>query len=126
MKVKVRKIQTCGRERITYRGKYTKIMSVYADDERPFNKGDIVADFAWRRNHSSPVKSKVIRNLVIPILEKKGYNTKDISVNYDKMCGCSMCPCSPGYTVRILRELNDHAHSDDIIDVWTTIEKGVL
>ena len=123
MNIKVDKIKKSRRERTTYRGSYTKIMSVYADSDRPFNKGDILGDFDWRRSHSRPVKTKVIKALVIPILEKEGYNPKNVSINYDKHCGCSSCPCSPGYAVRILKEVNESAYMDDIIDVWVTIKK---
>ena len=31
--------------------------------------------------------------------------TKEVKAVWDKHCGCSMCPCSPGYRIKINREV---------------------
>jgi hypothetical protein len=36
---------------------------------------------------------------------KEIFNKDEIKVVWDKFCGCSMCPCSPGYRVKINREV---------------------
>ncbi len=66
--------------------------------ERPIENGDILGDFAWRRNHRPPhhlkpqVLELVSEALDIPIDE--------LRVEYNRKAGCSMCPCSPGFIVR--------------------------
>lgn len=32
------------------------------------------------------------------------FNTENVKIVWDKFCGCSMCPCSPGYRIKIDRE----------------------
>lgn len=36
---------------------------------------------------------------------KEIFNKDEIKVVWDKFCGCSMCPCSPGYRVKISRDV---------------------
>jgi hypothetical protein len=36
---------------------------------------------------------------------KEVFDGDEIKVVWDKFCGCSMCPCSPGYRVKINREV---------------------
>jgi hypothetical protein len=94
-------------------------LAVYVDISRPFDRGDIVADFAWRRSdHMTADKEKVLAALE-PFLEKKGLTRADIlSCRYDRFCGCSMCPCSPGFTVKLKREI-DHSY-----DIWLEPKKA--
>jgi len=43
--------------------------------------------------------NKIINDL------KSIFNEDEIKVVWDRFCGCSMCPCSPGYRVKINREI---------------------
>ena len=43
--------------------------------------------------------SKIIQEL------KHIFPDNEIKVVWDKYCGCSMCPCSPGYRVKIDRDV---------------------
>lgn len=33
------------------------------------------------------------------------FKTQNVKIVWDKYCGCSMCPCSPGYRIKIDREM---------------------
>lgn len=68
----------------------------HADYDRPFDKGDILGDFAWRRTHVAPVPNKAVERII------KGYascfGVEITRVAYSRYAGCS-CPCSPGYII---------------------------
>jgi hypothetical protein len=36
---------------------------------------------------------------------KRILKTDEVKAVWDKFCGCSMCPCSPGYRIKINREV---------------------
>lgn len=36
---------------------------------------------------------------------KKIFKNNEVKAVWDKHCGCSMCPCSPGYRIKINREV---------------------
>lgn len=36
---------------------------------------------------------------------KKIFKNNEIKAMWDRHCGCSMCPCSPGYRIKINREV---------------------
>lgn len=92
-----------------------KTVRVYADDARP-GPSNILADIAWRRNHVQPFPTKVIAEFVAPILKGEGIEIQ--SIRYDKYCGCSMCPCSPGYVVTVKQPYDGHR-----FDIWLEFDK---
>ena len=48
------------------------------------------------------------------ISEIKGiFNTDDVKAVWDRHCGCSMCPCSPGYRIKISNEVVRSTRSKD-------------
>jgi len=72
---------------------------VFADHDRPFDKGDLAGDFAWRRQHQAPYSPK---ELLEKLTEKfAGTGIEVVSAKYSRKAGCSTCPCSPGYIVAI-------------------------
>ena len=36
---------------------------------------------------------------------KKIFKNNEVKAMWDRHCGCSMCPCSPGYRIKINREV---------------------
>jgi hypothetical protein len=36
---------------------------------------------------------------------KNIFETTEVIARWDKYCGCSMCPCSPGYRIKINRDV---------------------
>jgi hypothetical protein len=105
------------RDRGRYRPREYKTVCVYVElpeEQRPLAKGDIAGDFKWRRTHNAPLKPKQARELIFPILQAQGLEPKEVF--YDRYAGCSMCPCSPGFTVR----LTNHYYAYDRTSVWLT------
>ena len=94
------------KERFTHVSQETKysrrqtktVLKVYVEVERPIDNGDIAGDFEWRRTHKRPTSPKNIKRLL-----KRDFNVDPdmVDVAYDRNCGCSMCPCSPGYRVKV-------------------------
>jgi hypothetical protein len=74
-----------------------RIATVYVSGVRPFDQGDLIGDFAWRREHSAPVAPKVMLALIAPDFYKKHF-VKIRKISYDRKAGCN-CGCSPGYKV---------------------------
>lgn len=68
----------------------------YTDYDRPFEKGDIMGDFAWRRTHVAPFPTKLVKNIIAGYM--KAYGFEPTHVAYSRYAGCS-CPCSPGYII---------------------------
>jgi hypothetical protein len=79
--------------------KRKEIVVFVADPERPFDKGDLVGDFIWRRVHKKKYSNEEILDAIEPVLASKGLGVTKI--RYDKYAGCSICPCSPGYVVTV-------------------------
>jgi len=73
-----------------------RIGIAYADYDRPFDKGDILGDFAWRRTHVAPFPTKLVKNIIAGYM--KAYGFEPTHVAYSRYAGCS-CPCSPGYII---------------------------
>lgn len=95
-----------------------RLAEVYVRDERaprPFEKGDIAGDLAWRREHSAPLSVRALRALLSDIGEEA--LSKAATIRYSRKCGCSMCPCSPGFVV-----LADEESLDDKRLVWLTLK----
>jgi len=44
---------------------------------------------------------------------KSIFNTNDVKAVWDKHCGCSMCPCSPGYRIKISEDVVRTSRSKD-------------
>lgn len=88
-------------------------LSVYVPEpDRPINNGDILGDLAWRRNHKPPKIKKQVIEALVPFLKENNLTPENIiSIGYDKYCGCSMCPCSPGYVVKLNRNIGS-------FDIW--------
>jgi hypothetical protein len=93
VKLEIEKVNTNYDLRGGHRGR----VIVFADWNRPFNKGDINADFAWRRTHNMPYPKKEILAAIAEKLSEFKINPRRII--YSKKAGCSMCPCSPGYVI---------------------------
>ncbi len=91
------------RSRRNGRGK--RVAIVYLTDPMrpgPFGnkEGDLMDEFIWRRNNSAPAPTKVVAEFLKPILKEKGIDAP-FTVRWNRHAGCSMCPCSPGYTVTV-------------------------
>jgi hypothetical protein len=86
---------------------------VFVDDvDRPFNNGDIMGDFAWRRTHAAPVKPSELKKKLIDRLAPLGIEIENVS--YNRYAGCSSCPCSPGYVVK----LKNQAYFGQRVSFW--------
>jgi len=79
----------------------SRIAEVYYSPDRP-GMQDIVADFQWRRDHTPPRVIPQIRDTIMAaIVSKFGVNFVDnLEIRHSRHCGCSMCPCSPGWVVK--------------------------
>ena len=75
----------------------TTLAKVYVKIHRPFHDGEMLADFGWRMNHRAPIPPREIKQRIAALFE---IDPDDLTAVYDRNCGCSMCPCSPGYRVR--------------------------
>ena len=71
---------------------------VFMDGDRPFNSGNILEDFEWRRTNKAPRPPKKVLEYVKAHLAESGLIPE--SIVYDHHAGCSMCPCSPGYVIK--------------------------
>ncbi len=84
-----------------------RVATVYLEDPKrpgPFGngEGDLFDEFAWRRTNSAPTPAKVIKEFISPILIREGIDTP-LTVRWNRYAGCSMCPCSPGYSITVKR-----------------------
>lgn len=88
-------------------------VTVYADIDRPINRGDVRGDIAWRRmDHGKANKDKIL-NALEPFFTEKAVTRDDITFfSYDTYAGCSMCPCSPGFVIKFSKNL------DRSYDIW--------
>lgn len=73
---------------------------------KPLVGPDLIKIVENRRNAKGRLTSdgQVYLTKIIDDL-KKVFVNDEIKVVWDKFCGCSMCPCSPGYRVKINREV---------------------
>jgi hypothetical protein len=74
------------------------VAMVYIDQGRPFNEGDLMGDFAWRREHEPALTADEVLSLVREKLVEEGVKG-EFRIKYDRKAGCGGCPCSPGYVV---------------------------
>lgn len=78
-----------------------RLAEVYADSDRPIYNGDVAGDFDWRRTHEAPCSPREALDAAWPKLAEffPGLDRASVKVHYSRHCGCSMCPCSPGFVV---------------------------
>ena len=105
--------------------KRMRVATVYVKG-RPFDTGDIAGDFEWRHSNK-PNKMLLSDVLSVATEELKKYN-KDISdqqveVKFNNYAGCSMCPCSPGYTVMVMKNGNNIGFIGQPLDIWVAIKE---
>ena len=95
-----------------------KLLRVFIDDERPIEQGDILGDFAWRREvtYTPIAKDKTFRQTIADYL---GCDVEGLKFVFDRYCGCSMCACSPGIVV-YSKEPVPFDHKSPAI--WVTIK----
>jgi len=83
-----------------YRSDLKRIIVFVDMGDRPFATGGTIGDdFAWRRTHESPLPPQVVLDFVKDYLKAHGHEA--VSAFYSRKAGCSMCPCSPGYIIRL-------------------------
>jgi len=118
--VKIRKIKSDNVTRVRSQySKTTKIARVYADEARPSETGgSVVDDLMWRRTHEQPTRNEIIAGFIAEELDKQGIEFKTIKAKYNRFCGCSMCPCSPGYDIIITKGEGQRFPSFKIFDIW--------
>jgi hypothetical protein len=85
-------------------------------DERP-GMGNIMADFAWRRSvKMTDIKTNPdFKKAIAEYLQKP---VDGLVFRFNRNCGCSMCPCSPGILVQ---EANVNYHSSYAPEIWIDI-----
>lgn len=49
------------------------------------------------KGHLTPVGREILNRIVSKVSEVLGVKVKSV---WDRHCGCSMCPCSPGYRIK--------------------------
>lgn len=69
------------------------------EKERP-GMSNILADFEWRRTHSSPLPNPKAYKILEPFILASGYHPTG-KIIYSRKAGCNMCPCSPGYVIEV-------------------------
>jgi len=104
------------------RQKRVRIANMFLDQDRPIKRGNILGDFEWRRTHEAPLSSKEIVPLIKGYLQSRDIDPEEVTAQYDKYTGCSMCPCSPGFKVFVpIPEEGSGAYRTD--DIWLTLEE---
>lgn len=96
------------KDKYPHRIRRKRVATVYLDDPKrpgPFGngKGNLFFDeFAWRRSNSAPASVKMIKEFISSILIREGIDAP-LTVRWNRYAGCSMCPCSPGYSITVKR-----------------------
>lgn len=93
--------------------------------ERPLNQGDIVGDFGWRRTHEQPMSPEQVQIALekLQLLGQGKENADKLKITYSRNCGCSSCPCSPGYVVSYAnKEFRSYKGARDLTVLWLSIE----
>lgn len=75
------------------------------EEDRPIYNGDILGDFAWRRqvDYSGIAKNALFQKFILQVLKEKfqkEFTREEVSFRFDRKAGCRMCPCSPGIVVK--------------------------
>ncbi len=96
-------LKSIDEDRSKINGRRKRVATVFLDDvTRPGpwgnGQGDLLDEFAWRRNNKAPASPKMIKEFLSPILAGKGIS-RPLKVSWSRYAGCGMCPCSPGYIV---------------------------
>lgn len=55
---------------------------------------------------------------------KKIYPDNEVKVTWDKYCGCSMCPCSPGYRIKVNAGMSMASNGKYRFSLHVSKEKG--
>lgn len=119
VKMKVTTFQMDRREIVKLRGNYYRLGEVYIEDQRPMEKGGtILDDIEWRRNHDVPFRPDIIEDNIIAELEKRGYPSSHLDIKYSTKAGCTMCPCSPGYIVRVRQDFVEGSLLKAKFSIW--------
>jgi hypothetical protein len=104
------------------RGKAPRVARIYVDQkERPINQGKIIEDFAWRRNHKPPKLNKKLAELMKKYFDANNIKYEDIIVRYSRYCGCTMCPCSPGFNINV--KGFEAASIYYVVDIWVEVDE---
>ena len=79
----------------------SRIAEVYYSPDRP-GMHNIIEDMKRRLSHRPPRVIPQIRDTVMTIIVAKfGVNFVDnLEIRHSRHCGCSMCPCSPGWVIK--------------------------
>ena len=97
-------IFTIVQETKVYRKRVRRVAEVFVNvKDRPLfdtESGGILRDIIWRQEHAAPVKENVVKAWVAKQLN---IPAELLIVTYNRNCGCTMCPCSPGYEVKLKR-----------------------
>lgn len=96
-----------------------RIAEVYGAEatQRP-GMQDIVQDFAWRRS-CGPSKDKAfrqeLRRMVEEVVAREFplFAGCELKIRWDRHCGCTMCPCSPGFVVELVGR-----YSINKVSIW--------
>ena len=86
----------------------------FAKNKKPQDvpEGTALADIAWRRIHKTPDLTDDELEMIYTELEARGINPN--MIEYSRMAGCQMCPCSPGFLVYDQDWDNDGAERFDL------------
>lgn len=87
----------CGATLWKYNGYHhnRRTVLVSTPTERP-GASDVIGDIVWRRTHNAPYPPSVVAKAVEM---KTGFGTD--GGQYSRKCYCTMCPCSPGFKIRL-------------------------
>lgn len=55
---------------------------------------------------------------------KKIYPDKEFKVTWDRYCGCSMCPCSPGYRIKMKTDRHFTSNGTNRFSLFVEKENG--
>lgn len=62
----------------------------------------ILANRRTARGRLNEAGNAILKNIVNSV--KEVFPDTEVKTMWDRHCGCSMCPCSPGYRIKIDRE----------------------
>lgn len=75
------------------------------ESKRPIANGNVLGDISWRManaNSDTRVKTQALKAAYAEILNVP---VESVKVSFSKYCGCSACPCSPGWDVYLSEDV---------------------
>jgi hypothetical protein len=94
--------------------KTARLFTIFTSFDRP-GMSDVIGDIMWRRSVSSDKETIALIRKKLPqmlktfakkhphLAESLDLDAAKATVRFSNKAGCTVCPCSPGYVVRVPR-----------------------